>query len=139
MNALREKAATAGADFVSLLSMTEPPREKKNCRDGRFILRGIGYKLAAPGEQTASTSNSSIPSAPAAPAVSTASTATCDPPCSPGYKCSGRSNSPRRKQPYGALAFTVRGSAAFRCRSRRRNREPPKDFSLIGNHFSQNK
>lgn len=68
---LRNMAAARNANYVSLLSTTEP-HLVGGCFDNRFVLRGIAYRvdrdaLAAP-----------------QPVASDG----CDPPCSPGYRCS---------------------------------------------------
>jgi hypothetical protein len=80
LNLLKAEAANRGADYVSLLSMTEPHSEH-GCFDQRFVLRGAAYKLAT-GEQQPDREEE----APASEA--------CDPPCSPGYRCDGSTCAP---------------------------------------------
>jgi hypothetical protein len=75
LNLLKAEAASRGADYVSLLSMTEPHSEH-GCFDQRFILRGAAYKLGS--EQPTSESTSESPGSDE-----------CEPPCSPGYQCNG--------------------------------------------------
>jgi hypothetical protein len=71
MVALRNVAAQRNANYVALLSTTEPHADA-GCYDDRFVIRGIAYRV--------------FPRSPAAPA--SVATDGCDPPCSPGYRCS---------------------------------------------------
>lgn len=67
---LKEEAVRRGANYVELLTLTEPHAEH-GCYVQAYKARGMAYRL---------TGDSASPPAP--------SKATCDPPCSPGYKCS---------------------------------------------------
>ena len=78
MNALREEGARRGADYVELVTSTEPHSET-GCFDQEFKLRGMAYKLAA-------TTPASSPAAPTSQPVA-AAVSECAPPCSPGYAC----------------------------------------------------
>jgi hypothetical protein len=69
---LREEAARKGANYVTLVMVTEPHSEN-GCFDQEFRVRGMAYKTGTP------------PVVQAGPAVASS---TCDPPCSPGYSCS---------------------------------------------------
>jgi len=69
---LRNRGARMGADYVQIMTMTQPHSEV-GCFDNSFVIRGIAYKLGSP-----------PPAATVAPAAATTS---CDPPCSPGYSC----------------------------------------------------
>jgi hypothetical protein len=81
LNRLRVNAAAIGADYVELVSLTEPHREPF-CYDQTFIIRGFAYRLAPrPAVAPRASDTQSRP-----PGGSPASTA-CEPPCSPGYRC----------------------------------------------------
>lgn len=80
MAELRNTAAARGADYVVLVSQTEPHAEPACYVDG-FVLRGIAYRLASP--------RSEVPPLPGGTGMTgRADSTTCDPPCSPGYRCS---------------------------------------------------
>ncbi len=66
---LRQNAAMRGANFVLLLS-TRGPEQRSDCLDQQYIIRGVAFR-------TPPTSASSL----------AAEGETCDPPCSPGYRC----------------------------------------------------
>lgn len=70
MIALRNAAAARGANYVALIA-TMSPHLSGGCFDNRFVLQGIAYQVHP--EQ--------------APAIPVARDG-CDPPCSPGYRCS---------------------------------------------------
>jgi len=72
MIVLRNMAVSAKANYVALLTTT-PPHSENGCFDQRFVIRGIAYRIN-PGPP---------PPPPAAVLVDG-----CDPPCSPGYRCS---------------------------------------------------
>jgi hypothetical protein len=91
MNALREKAVSLGADYVALISVTEPHRSGE-CFDQRFTLRGLAYKVA--NEQPHGIDDTASSSTPAA-----AQPEGCDPPCSPGYRCSDQVCHPQCNPP----------------------------------------
>jgi Domain of unknown function (DUF4156) len=91
MNGLKEKAAARGADFVSLISVTEPHSEH-GCFDQRFVLRGMAYKLPIVGTGKGELGAVPAPNPPSATPAPTPPSATppargCNPPCSPGYQC----------------------------------------------------
>ncbi len=67
MIVLRNSAAARGANFVTVLSTT-PPSVGNGCR---YVVAGLAYRVA--------------PGAPAS--APTAAGDTCDPICSPGYRC----------------------------------------------------
>lgn len=71
---LRNNALARGADYVMLVSQTEPHSEA-NCFVDGFVLRGIAYRQAPRGTD--------VPAPLRGPAMTS-----CDPPCSPGYQCS---------------------------------------------------
>jgi hypothetical protein len=41
---LKNEAARLGADFVQILTLTEPYHRNPNCFDNRFVIRGIAYR-----------------------------------------------------------------------------------------------
>jgi len=65
---LRNKAAEKGANYVQLMTLTEP-HSTGNCYDNEFIIRGVAYRLDSSGQATTQPASS------------------CEPPCSPGYSC----------------------------------------------------
>lgn len=67
---LRNAAAERGANYVMLVA-TMPPHSTAGCFDDGFVLQGIAYRVSP--DQT--------------PAIPVAGDG-CDPPCSPGYRCS---------------------------------------------------
>lgn len=73
MIVLRNLAAARKANYVSLLTTT-PPHQEGGCYDNKFVIRAIAYRVD-PMAVTAS------------PAALSANDG-CDPPCSPGYRCS---------------------------------------------------
>lgn len=68
---LRNTAARKGANYVELMTMTEPHQDTRFCYDNRFIIRGLLFAL---------------PDAPAT-GSDAASDDDCSPPCSPGFTC----------------------------------------------------
>ena len=77
---LREAAARRGADFVQLLTTTEP-YSGRDCFHQEYSLTGVAYRVAPPAPKP-------VPAAvfvSAAPAPPSA----CSPLCSPGYECHG--------------------------------------------------
>jgi hypothetical protein len=70
MITLRNEAAARGANYVALVA-TMSPHLAGGCFDNRFVLQGIAYRV-----------NPDQP--PAIPVTGDG----CDPPCSPGYRCS---------------------------------------------------
>jgi hypothetical protein len=68
MNALREEAAKKGADYVALITATEPHSER-GCFDQEFKLRGLASTSAAPA--TASTTPPSPAPVGASPVAAT--------------------------------------------------------------------
>lgn len=70
---LRNRAAARGGNFVELMTITSPHPDTRFCDDNRFIIRGMLYEL--PGTAADDT------------AVAEPDPSSCDPPCSPGFKC----------------------------------------------------
>jgi hypothetical protein len=69
MAVMRNKAAERGANYVALLSTMEP-HLAGGCFDDRYVVSGMAYRVNMRG----------------VPPVMSES---CDPPCSPGYRCLG--------------------------------------------------
>jgi hypothetical protein len=88
---LRNMAAEKNADYVQILSMTEPHSEH-GCFDQRFIIRGMAFQVrgaaAAPSAPPATTGDGcSPPCSPGYACQASQCIALCNPPCSPGYAC----------------------------------------------------
>ena len=71
---LRNAAALKGANYVELVSVTEPHQQTWQCYDHRYMIQAMAFRLPAARQK------------PAADAPETEDDA-CDPPCSPGYAC----------------------------------------------------
>jgi len=71
---LRNAAALKGADYVELVSVTEPHQQTWQCYDHRYMIQAMAFRLPAARQK------------PAGEAPETDDDA-CDPPCSPGYAC----------------------------------------------------
>ena len=75
-NALKNHAGSMQANYVEILSVSEPYSDGE-CSHNTFSIRGMAYRVPeAP----------SVASPTSVPAVATP-TGSCDPPCSPGYRC----------------------------------------------------
>jgi hypothetical protein len=68
---LRNRAATKGANYLELMTVTEPHQDTRFCYDHEFVIRAMAYVLPPAREAQ----------------EAEAETDACDPPCSPGYTC----------------------------------------------------
>lgn len=88
---LRNTAAEKNANYVQILSLTEPHTEGK-CFDNRFVIRGMaflvsGAAVASNAPPAISADGCSPPCSPGYACEASQCTALCNPPCSPGYAC----------------------------------------------------
>jgi hypothetical protein len=72
---LRNRTAALGGNYVEIVTLV-PPHLSGMCPVDTFAIHGIAYR----GTEAQTTASQSLQSPP---------NASCDPPCSPGYSCSG--------------------------------------------------
>jgi hypothetical protein len=79
---LRNRAAEMGANYVTIMTMTEPYGDGQ-CRHNEFAIRGIAYRI----QHQSATGVVVQPMAQAQPTTDPREASECTPPCSPGYVC----------------------------------------------------
>jgi hypothetical protein len=109
--ALKAEGVRQGADYIEIISETEPHPET-DCFDQEYRIRGMGYKLppanvqppSEPTTRPVSPPKAATVQEPAAASVASATAAPatdCEPPCSPGYQCEDGACKPLCNPPCG--------------------------------------